>query len=786
MATTMGVSNTAAGGIDNNVGATLKTEEADISNGDPTSQGTKTGTTTGYTSTTSSTGGSSKNNTKKHGHNTRPAPLRPSTTALNGNAGSATTSISISGSRRHLDPSVLLSRGYTGRYLGMAPTPAFLGSSKDSSSTAFPLTSLTADEIDKDLRHMQAYYTAVSSYRQQFYSNINRAQLANAENLPHGVIGNNGNSSPANGGIVVSPNGDAFMGSLHGIKSGAAALPVRIDPEEEKRLQILRTKIAKAEFAREEAEQHYVALRAHYVHVCNDLQDLTASCAKRLEFIQRLVYEGKGKAVAMQRVRVQMARDILKVLKRRGQILEQQKAEETDQDEEATDQMAVDKEEKEEAQEQEEASAEKMNDPDSAEEEKQENDDTTPKDTSMEETEDGKVEESPGTTPMEVDKDPSLSSAGEGKAASSTSSDKLNDDATPAAEAKQKKEEKDEIVPADLESAWNAVEDKFKDVVDVCRGYDKSAIGGKTNNAGSKRNNKNIMPWTNTKLPATPRGIPLLSSVASELPEKTLAFAAGNIFGSAEKTLCWVNPTAEVYQTFEDMSTNDENEDKNSEVSFGNTSINSDDPRWKRVYSLRKDVEHLESELRKEMVANKHYASEISKNRRKHDQWVSFLSLVRQETESVLYRHNVITDSEVAMASSEKLHAANLVRLQAEAAEKATAEGTDNEAKNEENGVATRQSATEGESTVAATRNATSAESNPQRSADDANDGDDEDSNDDEEENEDNATPLPETGEWTAAAGSKRSAPVVGGGDDGGGEGSGGGDGGSQKRQRRL
>ena len=102
------------------------------------------------------------------------------------------------------------------------------------------LQPLAAEDMEKDLRHMQAYAAAVKTYQQQFY-------------LQHRATAGGDHVSAATAVPLVS-------------------LPVRIDPEEEKRLVNLRKKIARAEVIREEAEQHYVASRAHYVHTVQDLE----------------------------------------------------------------------------------------------------------------------------------------------------------------------------------------------------------------------------------------------------------------------------------------------------------------------------------------------------------------------------------------------------------------------------------------------------------------------------------------------------------------------------------
>jgi hypothetical protein len=66
------------------------------------------------------------------------------------------------------------------------------------------------------------------------------------------------------------------------------SLPVRIDPEEEKRLLTLRSKIQKAEILREQAEQEYVAYRAHYVGQQHCLVQQTVDSKAVLQWLQAL------------------------------------------------------------------------------------------------------------------------------------------------------------------------------------------------------------------------------------------------------------------------------------------------------------------------------------------------------------------------------------------------------------------------------------------------------------------------------------------------------------------
>lgn len=190
---------------------------------------------------------------------------------------SASSNSSSHGATRHKNISLCLARGATARNLH--PTL---------------LQPLTQDEMEKDLRHMQAFANAVKSYQQQFYIQANRNMAENDDN-------NNDSGALATAPLV--------------------SLPVRIDPEEEKRLVNLRKKIARAEVIREEAEQHYVASRAHYVHTVQELEKTGQERFHIMEFMQKLV-AGRSQVVACQRARLQMTRDIRDALQARIEALQ--------------------------------------------------------------------------------------------------------------------------------------------------------------------------------------------------------------------------------------------------------------------------------------------------------------------------------------------------------------------------------------------------------------------------------------------------------------------------------
>lgn len=187
--------------------------------------------------------------------------------------------------RRFLDPATL-ALGMTARGIG----------------ARVQLSCLTPDEIERDLRHMEAYANACTAYAQQFFIYHNRALVQNGQFGP--VV------APVVASTEHSLNGDASEPFRH-------TMPVRIDPEEEKRISLLRKRIAISEAQREVLETEYMSLRAHYVYESQRLRRTRHAVDGQLALLQDLV-KRRGTVVALRRVRCAVARDILQVLERRN------------------------------------------------------------------------------------------------------------------------------------------------------------------------------------------------------------------------------------------------------------------------------------------------------------------------------------------------------------------------------------------------------------------------------------------------------------------------------------
>jgi hypothetical protein len=190
------------------------------------------------------------------------------------------------------------------------PTALALGMTARGIGARTHLTCLTPDEIERDLRHMEAYANACTSYAQQFFIFHNRALVQSGQFGPV--------TAPAVASTENYVNGEAF-------DPFRRTLPVRIDPEEEKRVLLLRKRIAASESQREILETEYMSLRAHYVYESQRLRRTRHAVDGQLTVLQDLVRR-RGAVVALRRVRCAVARDILAALERRTAALAQGKS----------------------------------------------------------------------------------------------------------------------------------------------------------------------------------------------------------------------------------------------------------------------------------------------------------------------------------------------------------------------------------------------------------------------------------------------------------------------------
>jgi hypothetical protein len=437
------------------------------------------------------------------------------TTAASSNAAVA--------SKTTTDPAALLARGYTARYLGAVLQKR--------------ITALTDEEMERDLRHITAYQEAATRYHQLTYAANNRLQIT-----PDGEI------AVQDG--YASQHGHAYGGSA---SSNAAALssytvlPVRIDPEEEKRAVVQARRIQRAEAVREELETHYVALRAHYVVTTQELQQLQSDFERTVDFLQTTV-ASTAATVGYQRARLEMTRNVRAALQVRTAALQQRA------------------------------------DPDSC----------------------------------------------------------VTDPTQYASGAEQ----------CPMLAAWLAVEEDCKRHFAAPPAKSKKTKLGTNSTASATAT---TLPWSCTTQPLMPPGVPILLSALSTDPCKSLATGVGPMFGSSHpRNMTWVglhlpNEVEDMSGPAGGISGADQEDGPDKPTAGGN---DDDDPNdlltaeMTAVDRLRNEVAYLEHELVAERQANQALLVTTASARTQQDEWVAMISLVRQETEAVLHRHNVLLESD--------------------------------------------------------------------------------------------------------------------------------------------
>lgn len=200
---------------------------------------------------------------------------------------SFTSRNSRSMNRRKIIDTSLLARGLTSRFIGVR--------------VANHIKPLASVDIERDIRHMEGYSAACVSYAQQLFAYSNKELVTR---------GHYGAAPPAPGMTFTQPAQNEF-----GLPN--VTMPVKIDPEEEKRISVLRKRVAISEAKREVLETEYVSLRAHYVHESHRLNRSRKFVSGQYELLTELV-KRRSKVLALRRVRCAVARDILACLEARA------------------------------------------------------------------------------------------------------------------------------------------------------------------------------------------------------------------------------------------------------------------------------------------------------------------------------------------------------------------------------------------------------------------------------------------------------------------------------------
>jgi hypothetical protein len=460
--------------------------------------------------------------------------------ASNGNSKSCYPVASTAATVLRKDPAALLARGYTARYLG-AVLQAYNNKSGNKNPNIPSITTLSNEEIERDLRHICAYQDAATRYHQLTYAATNHINLNAAAKSS---ANQDAQHADGTGSSHLDPTTTSSL-------FARAALPVRIDPEEEKRRLTAQKRIQRAEAVREELEQQYVALRAHYVVTTQELQSFSQESEKTIETLQQCV-ASTATILGYQRAKLQMTREVAAAFQYRTNMIVSREYGAA-----ATDAVA------------------------------------------------------PSSTTATSPDDPTTITLSQGS--------ETNNESTVTTTS-------DHQFP--LLAAWNFLEEEYKRYVSVgvngTRGVPK---GTKGKQAAAAAAAATIIPWPCTMEPSTSHGIPQLLSALSTVPEKSVAVQTGNMFGSTNPhSLTWME------SHLPSMMDDDGDDIFQTEADA--------------VQLLRLAVASLEEELLRERQLNQEILVKTGQSRVQHDEWVAMISLVRQETEAVLYRHNVLLESD--------------------------------------------------------------------------------------------------------------------------------------------
>jgi hypothetical protein len=306
----------------------------------------------------------------------------------------------------------------------------------------------------------------------------------------------------------------------------------------------------------------------------------------------------------------------------------------------------------------------------------------------------------------------------------------------------------------EMMAAYNQIEDDFKAAVIACRQISSTSTAAATTGSGKGKASKKdaALSWKATKLTATPTNVPLLVSAVSTNPEKSLAWKCGGFFGSKPESLAWMEshlPPAPDQIPVATTTTNTTTSTSTAAQMANNTANRDNDT--DQVEALREELDFIGRELDKERDSSKSYAHKIAQLRTQNDEWVAMMGLVRQETESVLHRHHILLESDMAMQASERLHHEHEEERIADESLKEEEEEEEEEAEDALVPPLPSQDGDEDQVPLQAPLNAEDTGVPTEVAAvDEANDGDDEDSNDDDDEELQGNTANWETGKRAA------------------------------------
>mmetsp|Transcript_37489 Transcript_37489/g.54879 ORF Transcript_37489/g.54879 Transcript_37489/m.54879 type:complete len:950 (-) Transcript_37489:479-3328(-) len=639
--------------------------------------------------------------------------------------------------RKALDPT-LLARGMSARSLGAR-------------ITSHNITTVSNDDMERDLRHMEAYGAACVAYAQQFFAYTNRTRVSEGHYGPippnsHPAItggvnlgqdgaaygmggpGMDGYSEndqmyyySTTGAVPISPRSAAESGQYprgihpqnvpsstsaaggayppnqqppHHLQQISSAqlpqpphpfsMPVRIDPEEEKRIALLRRRIAASEAKREVLETEYESLTNHVTHEFKRLRNSRRCMEGQVKLLQDLTSK-RSDVLALRRVRVAAVTDVLACLQYRAMLLEEGVDIASGVTAAGGDAMEVDKTT---------TNAEGSSSPEKVGVVAEEPEDLLQAwdwiEAQLREAElatmsveapselldiKSDMEQKEKMSPDDVKSSSSLnksngkrSKSGTGGSGSSgkkeSSSEKGDNEEMTKDGVGGKKADNEENGPpptkkrrsrddneddSNKQSKRNNNQNVTEDGSSNNASKDDSMNDEETRTTSSKKEEKKrsssgssttttgedaVIPWEGRTIPRTPYNVPIYLSHLSEAPDRTGAFGCNDFMGAPHQSLSFIESI--LPSSVKPLMSNEK----------------------KELDKIRKEALFLSEELSKERERNNVLQKQIIKGRKKNDEMCCMMSMLRTETEAVLNRHNIILEMPEARARAGELAAA--------------------------------------------------------------------------------------------------------------------------------
>jgi len=169
-----------------------------------------------------------------------------------------------------------------------------------------------------------------------------------------------------------------------------------------------------------------------------------------------------------------------------------------------------------------------------------------------------------------------------------------------------------------LHAIWNDLDKQWKKA-------DESIV----KSGGTSSSSSGVCHWPASRIPKIPPGVPLLVSQLGQQPGHAVAWATCGAFGAKPDSLLWIQNQVPIKRP--------------------DTSIN-------LLPALREDAPRLESEIETERKLNREFQTKAIERRKRNDELVSMMTLLRSETEAVVARHNILLESDEAKQAAMVLY----------------------------------------------------------------------------------------------------------------------------------